>query len=221
MNTCEISFNGLKICHISKPTLKNSYISISKDSTITLKTPSVSDLFIKRLLSKKESWIKNQLLKLKQNPPIIVNLEDEVLLFGEIYSIDRPEANKLRISLKKLKKPSKSNILKSYDDFYKSHAEEYLNIRTKQLSKIMNLEYEELKFRKMKSRWGSCSSKKVITFNTKLMKLDKKLIDYIIVHELSHLVHMNHSKKFHSLVNRYMPDSKDLDNRLKSINLLD
>ena len=221
MNTCEINFNGLKICHTSKANLKNSYISISKDSTITLKTPNVSNRFIKDLLNKKESWIKKQLYKLEQNPPVIVNLEDEVLLFGDIYSIDTPEATKLRDSLEKLKTTNQINILRCYDNFYKSYAKEYLTQRAISLSETMNLEYSELKFRKMKSRWGSCSSKKVITFNTKLMKLNKELIDYIIVHELSHLVHMNHSKKFHSLVNLYMPDSKNLDKELKTVNLLD
>ena len=173
------------------------------------------------MLNKKESWIKKQLYKLEQNPPVIVNLEDEVLLFGDIYSIDTPEATKLRDSLEKLKTTNQINILRCYDNFYKSYAKEYLTQRAISLSETMNLEYSELKFRKMKSRWGSCSSKKVITFNTKLMKLNKELIDYIIVHELSHLVHMNHSKKFHSLVNLYMPDSKNLDKELKTVNLLD
>jgi len=221
LNTHEIDFNGLKIHHTSKPNLKNSYISVSKDLVITLKTPIASKSFIYDLLSKKELWIKKQLFKLKQNPPVIVSIEDEVLLFGEIYSIDSLEASQLRSSLARLRCSNKNKVLKCYDDFYKSYAKEYLTKRAIHLSKNMNLLYSELKFRKMKTRWGSCSSKKVITLNTKLIKLNKKLIDYIIVHELSHLIHMNHSKKFHSLVSLYMPDAKHLDKELKTVNLAD
>jgi len=84
----------------------------------------------------------------------------------------------------------------------------------------MGLSYTEIKFRKMKSRWGSCSSKKTITLNTELMKVKKELIDYVLVHELAHLKHMNHSKEFHSLVENYLSDSKVLRKELKNINLI-
>ena len=221
MTTSEIMFNGLKISHILKPALKNSYISISKDCSITLKTPKVSKEYIQSLLMEKETWIQKQLFKLKQNPPLSVNLEDEVMLFGEIYSIDSFEAKTLRESLHRLKNSNKENIIKCYDNFYRQYAKEYLNQRAKELSEYTRLKYSELKFRKMKNRWGSCNSKAVITLNTKLIKIDKDLIDYVIVHELSHLVHMNHSKEFHSLLNSFMPNSKALEQRLRSTHLLD
>ena len=72
----------------------------------------------------------------------------------------------------------------------------------------MNLSYSDLKFRKMKSRWGSCNSNGVITLNKKLIKTPEICIDYVIVHELAHLVHMNHSKKFHLLIDKYMSNAK-------------
>ncbi len=83
----------------------------------------------------------------------------------------------------------------------------------------MELDYREVKFRKMKSRWGSCSSLRVITFNSELIKVKKELIDYVVVHELAHLVHMNHSKNFHALVDKYISNSKEIRKELKSTNL--
>jgi len=68
----------------------------------------------------------------------------------------------------------------------------------------MQLEFSALKFRKMRSRW---------------MKLEKELISYVVVHELAHLVHMNHSKDFHVLVAHYLPDSKQIRKRLKAVNI--
>lgn len=86
-------------------------------------------------------------------------------------------------------------------------------------SQEMDLAYEKLTFRKMKSRWGSCNSRKEITLNKQLAFVDKELVDYVVVHELAHLVHMNHSKAFHSLVEDYLPNSKGYRQELKNIRL--
>ena len=86
-------------------------------------------------------------------------------------------------------------------------------------SELMSLEYKEIKYRKMKSRWGSCNSVKVLTFNTELIKVDKELIDYVVVHELAHLKHMNHSKAFHAFVESHLPNSKAQRQALKKIKI--
>lgn len=215
----EITFKDLTIFHIYKSNLKNSYISVNPQAKIVLKTPKVSQIYIKNLLIEKEIWIRRQLLKAKENPQIKISLEDEVLLFGDIYSIDIQEASELRKLLEIKKTNSLNNISKCYDEFYKFYASEYLTKRLIFFSKIMELDYKEVKFRKMKSRWGSCSSLRVITFNSELIKVKKELIDYVVVHELAHLVHMNHSKNFHALVDKYISNSKEIRKELKSTNL--
>ena len=216
MNTNEISFKDLNIVHICKPSLKNSYISVNKDSQVVLKTSKVSRIYIENLLMEKEAWIRKQLFKMEQNPPIRINIEDEVLLFGDIYSIDAEEAAQLRGMLHRLRKPNPKNILRCYDDFYKAYAQDYLTSRTMHYAEVMNLKYKEIKYKKMRSRWGSCSSQRVITLNTQLLKLKKEQIDYVVVHELAHLIHMNHSKSFHSLVLKYLPDAKVLRSEIKN-----
>ena len=87
------------------------------------------------------------------------------------------------------------------------------------MAKKMDLKFSDLKFRKMRSRWGSCSNTRTITLNCELMKVKKELIDYVVVHELAHLVHMNHSKDFHSLVENYLPSSKALRRELRGVSL--
>ena len=215
----KILFKDLEVEHICKPSLKNSYIRVNRDSKVVLKTPRVTERYINNLLEKKESWIREALLKTVVNRPKNVNLEDEVMLFGDVYSIDIDEAKELRKLLGRLKTSNESNILRCYDDFYKLYAKKYLTQRVEHFSNVMNLKYSEIKFRKMKSRWGSCSSKKVITLNSGLVKIKKELIDYVVVHELAHLVHMNHSKNFHDLVEKYIFNSKKIRKELKSIAL--
>ena len=70
----------------------------------------------------------------------------------------------------------------------------------------------------MKSKWGVCNvTKGIITLNLELIKLDLKYLDYVIIHELSHLIHPNHSPKFWSLVSKYIPDYKKYRKEMKNV----
>lgn len=217
MSISKIIFDDLQILHLYKPALKNSYISVKKNGEIVLKTPKVSDDFIHKLLLQREFWIRKQLQKVSSMQTLNVVLEDQILLFGEIFSIDIDVAKELRESLQKVKTSNKESVLRCYERFYKSYALSYITQRAAYHAQIMQLHYSDLKFKKMRSRWGSCNSKGVITFNTELIKLDKKLIDFIVVHELSHLKHMNHSKEFHLLVRHYIPEAATLNQKLKML----
>lgn len=79
-----------------------------------------------------------------------------------------------------------------------------------------NVELPKLRIRKMKTRWGVCNIKsKTITLNSKLIEYDISALDYVIIHELSHLVHFNHSKEFWKLVEKYIPNYKEIRKYLK------
>jgi predicted metal-dependent hydrolase len=145
-----------------------------------------------------------------------VELQKEELLFGEQLSLNTKETHYLQNKLQNLTTHSRSAILACYDDFYKYMAQEYITLRVVYFAQKMDLSFKEIRFKKMKSRWGSCSSARVLTFNTQLMKVNKELIDYVVVHELAHLVHMNHSQAFHSLVACYLHNHKDLRKQLKT-----
>ncbi|MBL4730823.1 MAG: M48 family metallopeptidase [Sulfurimonas sp.] len=212
----ELAFEDLIIHHTVNKKLKHSYINITSESEILLKTPRVSKAFVYELLQSKKKWIDKQLVKIQNNPPLKIKLEDEVILFGEIYSIDTLEASSLRIKLEKSKINSKEKTLKYYDIFYKQKALEYITPRVEYFAKIMDFSYQEIKYRKMKRRWGSCSSQKVLSFNTELIKIKKDFIDYVIVHELAHLKYMNHSVNFHALVDSYLPHASRYRDELKS-----
>ncbi|DAB31018.1 MAG TPA: hypothetical protein CFH84_00845 [Sulfurimonas sp. UBA12504] len=220
----EIFFKELRIEYIFNPKLKHSYINIKPNyepnatqvAKVILKTPKISQNFIHELLLEREYWIRKQILKFQKTKPKEINLEDEVLLFGEIYSLDSQEARLLRKKLINIPINATIKIQKSYDLFYFERSQEYLPKRVEYFSQIMGLEYRALVFKKFKSKWGSCDSKKIITLNTQLMKVQKELIDYVIVHELAHLVHMNHSKAFHAYVEKYLPFSQRLRNTLKN-----
>lgn len=74
---------------------------------------------------------------------------------------------------------------------------------------LMGITPERVSINSAKTRFGSCSSKNTLNFSCRLMQYDEKAIDYVVVHELAHIIHHNHSKKFWALVERYMPDYKE------------
>ena len=87
-------------------------------------------------------------------------------------------------------------------------ARKYIPERVSYFSNIMGVEYGRIAIRKQKTRFGSCSAKKNLNFNLAIMLMPQNVSDYVIVHELSHLVHMNHSLNFWSEVEKVIPDYK-------------
>ena len=86
---------------------------------------------------------------------------------------------------------------------------------TKELIELTNLKPNNIRIRDISYAWGSCSTNKNITISLKLIKYSKEAIKYVILHELCHLKYMNHSKNFWNLVEKYMPDYKEIKKEFK------
>lgn len=97
-----------------------------------------------------------------------------------------------------------------------TEAKTVLPYRVKSLSKLHNYPYSELKIRKLTSRWGSCSSQKNITLSYFLMQLPWELIDYVVLHELVHTRHLNHSPDFWRDLEKIVPKAKALQKEIRA-----
>ena len=91
--------------------------------------------------------------------------------------------------------------------------------RLRHYAPLMGVDYGQVSVRNQKGRWGSCSSKGNLNFNYRLHYLPQELMDYVVVHELAHRVHMNHSPQFWALVQRYMPDYRECKRKLRDIGI--
>ncbi|WP_460644983.1 M48 family metallopeptidase [Lacrimispora brassicae] len=90
--------------------------------------------------------------------------------------------------------------------WYKQEARRYLAEKTARWSAVMKVDYGRIAIRNQATRWGSCSARGNLNFNWRLVLLPEELADYVVVHELAHRIHMNHSHRFWEVVERELPD---------------
>lgn len=103
---------------------------------------------------------------------------------------------------------SETEILETLSKFYIKRSKQVTRERTKIYQELLRVTPRSIKIEKISNRWGSCNSKKEITYNYLISTLPMELIDYIVVHELCHMYHMNHDRSFWRKVGSIMPDYK-------------
>ncbi len=102
-----------------------------------------------------------------------------------------------------------------FQRFYKNEAKKVVCKMVEESARRWKDRYERCRITSAKRRWGSCSSKKNLNFTYRLVLLPLDLIEYVVIHELCHLTHMNHSASFWRLVETRMPDFRQREKRLR------
>ena len=211
---------------IKKASLKNTYIHVDTDGVLvkTNKNTSMDDIY--KMVVSKSAWISKK-LELFQSIAINKDISTGSRLYymGKSYYVNMIEDDNLKhihirfthskffISLSS--KHTQTQVQKAIEHFYKQKAREKILPMTQKWAKIMGAFPEHIGFRYAKNRWGSCSSTHRISFNYHLVKLSSSLIEYVIVHELAHIIHQNHSKDFWKLVHKHLADYKIKEEKIR------
>jgi predicted metal-dependent hydrolase len=175
----------------SKKRTKSFGIKIISSENIQLTIPhTIKDNKLQEIITQATPWIQKQLHKNKTFSSI---KKSGPFYLGEPISEDIP----------------------ALEDYYRSRAKIIIQDIVETQSSRMGLYYKAVRYKKMKSRWGSCSSKKNLNFNIMLMQCPIKVIEYVVIHELCHLKEMNHSSKFWNLVETHDPSYKTHRSMLK------
>lgn len=206
----------MKFKHIIKPKIKNIYIKVDKNGEVTLTSSAYRKKEALALMEKKREWIKRAIDKslARQKKDNIYKDNGRIYLFGRSYPFVYQKSSQEDISFDGDNIYYRYKILKDpknwVEKFYKTEISKFISLRISYFSRKLSLYPKDIKYRKMKRRLGSCSGDDVLTFNTLLAKLPYEQIDYVIVHELSHIKHKNHSKDFWNEVSKIFPDYKEI-----------
>lgn len=196
---------------ITKKNNKNTYIRVKEDLNIYVTTNYfVTKNMIKDILDKNYDYLKKNIerMKLKQEK------ESEFYFLGDKYDIIIYDSSKVEVMDNRI-------YVKSMDALNRWLKKEMKRIYSERLALNYdrfeeNIPYPNLRLRHMTTRWGVCNKKNItVTLNTELIKYNIRCLDYVIIHELSHLVYFNHSKDFWNLVSKYCPNYKEIKKELK------
>lgn len=198
---------------------KNIGIKITPHDGVVLVVPEgASQTKAIQFLQKKARWIKRHMPK-----EVDHGSQDEIQIMGDKLNIVEK-----RHSLKRPKVRIEDGCMTVYQreedleqkvgaikEFVKRYAKLHLSERVELLAAEKNLEIANVCIKEQNGRWGSCSSKRNINLNWRLVMAPLQIIDAVIFHELAHLTHMNHSRDFWSLLISYDGNAKENDKWLK------
>ena len=191
-------------------------LSVNQNGVVVLKIPqkdNISMSAIRKFIYSKENWIKrtkNRILSRNKDFEEFISYK-KISILGKILNITfSPQYKNATITEHEVIVKD----LKKLISYLKKIALEVLQERTLYLSKVMKLDNYAFKIDNSKTKWGSCSSVRLIKINFRVIMLPHKFVDYIIIHELAHLKQMNHSQSFWREVEKYIPDFKKVKKEL-------
>ena len=205
---------GVKIV---RKDVRNITLKVRPNGEAILTAPkTASDEHIKFIIEKRAKWIAQKrafFASFKTPQKEYVSGEDFKYL-GRSYRLKVVQSKEERVKLQcgylELFVKDKSDIKRKenliYEWYYEKATLYFFNI-LQEFNKIVKQDIKSVKIRQMKTRWGSCNSyKSYINLNIELIKKPKACIEYVVFHELAHLLYSNHSKKFYDYLTLYMPD---------------
>lgn len=200
---------------LKKSNRKTSSIYIERDGSISVLVPQqLSHPEIEDILEKKRYKIYSHLAEWEDANTSRVYREfvsgEGFYYLGRTYKLEIVEKQDVPLKLKSgqflLRKKDLPKAKEHFINFYKEKGKSKIVERVAYWKKLLNVEPNEIKIMELQNRWGSCTEKQNINFHWKSIMTPLTIIDYIVAHELTHLIHANHSEAFWFELDKVMPD---------------
>ena len=218
----QVKAQTIKPDRIRRSRRKTIALIMELDGTLEVRAPQrMTDKQIMDFVQSKASWIRKRQAAVQAGPPPHVFQQGEEFLYlGTMYPL-RHVANQRKavhfsgaeIYLRVANVPDAAEKIESW---YRDKARQYLMVRLAYYAQRFEFSYKSLRINGARTRWGSCNAQRgSLNFTWRLMMAPPEIVDYVVVHELCHLRHANHSAAFWAEVGKIMPDYKQRRKWLK------
>ena len=220
----QLDFDGVHI-EVERKPIKNLYLRIHpSNGRITLSAPRFTpEAVIRQFAQQRLGWIKKHLAQQFPSPAIHYESGDTLYLWGEPYALDVLAGGRMRVSVADgkilLYAPQGSTEQArgaALERWYRKALEEAVAQALPEWEQVVGKHAADWRIRNMTSRWGTCNTQTaVITLNLQLVKRARACLDYVIVHELTHLYEPGHNARFYGYLDRFYPGWKQIRKQLK------
>lgn len=198
---------------------KSVALVIDNEANLIVRAPlHMQDSVIDEFVQKKKRWIseKQQQVSVfgEKHPPVVVETGESLMYLGSTYAIIKDAVDGVQIAGNELIVPNEYGI-EEMTAWMKSEALRIITERVSNYAGIMGVTPGDVKLSDAKARWGSCSTKNNLNFAWRLIMCPLSVIDYVVVHELSHITYKNHSPAFWARVKTVLPNYEDNQDWLK------
>jgi len=197
-------------------------LMIGSDATLVVRAPAHTPLdTIEQFVGKNTGWIKRTLARLRKRPQAkqkeFVSGE-EFLFLGKSYPLEVQNDTQEPLDLRDgfiLNEKQRSRGRAFFIEWYKKEAKKIIAARVEWWAQRFGLAYNSVNITCANRRWGSCAPNDRLNFSWRLVMAPMRVIDYVVVHELAHLPHKNHSRRFWNKVKTMYPDYKNAQTWLR------
>lgn len=204
-----VKFNGFDVTLNFKKGVKNLRLRVAKTGEISMSLPFYSTQKAAfGFLQRHERWLAHTHERVVANLP----RDDEIWLLGEKFSVKfEPNLNETKVARNEIFMPN----LASLEKFKKQYASKIYHELIAKFQPLVNRPINRVTIRKMKTRWGSCNSRKGY-INLSLALVEKPLpqVEYVVLHELAHLLYPHHRREFYDFIASLMPDFRTRERAL-------
>ena len=205
------------------PRSRSVSVRVLPNGSIVVTAPRFTPRFvINQFISKHENWIREKQGIVVKKLNALVAERERLFFRGREYdfrlnissekeSVKVTDANLTVTSVRE----DHAEVRRILEKWYRLQATKHFKERVPLLADLVDSNVKTVSIRSQRTRWGSCSSRNTISLNWRLIMAPDWVSDYVVYHELAHLTHMNHSKQFWLLVERYVPNHKDAQKWLK------
>lgn len=212
-----IEVDGISIHLVRKPVRRLSLRVLAPEGTVRLTVPlTVSNTRARHFAAEHIAWITQQQRRIQSAPPAPTASTGDRYWFGgsqlTLSVVERPGPTEVQVTGGELVLHISTGTTtlqraRALENFFRGQLQSELEHLVPKYSQLLGLYPASWQVRKMRTRWGSCThNTKTIRFALALVEVPQSCVEYVVVHELAHLAHPNHSAAFWGLVSRHLPD---------------